>query len=359
VCVAVSGRAFYSHAVPRIREARTATLGFLLLALAADARAAKTDVVVLRNGDRITCEVKVLQRGQLQVSTDDMGTLGIEWNKVQSVTARGLFEVEDLRGRLFLGSLSPGPDPGQLDVVGLAGTSTLDLLFVVRIQQLKATFWKRLSGSLDAGFSYTSSSALTQFNLDGQLTFRRPTFQVQANASSILTQQPGVDDTQRANASLGYVRFRGRRQVLFGTFAAERNRELGFDLRAAVQGGWGKFLVRGQGDELLGVVGLSVNREIPVEGDKTTNLEAMIGFNWAKYAYSSPKTDIEIRALVFPSLTTWGRWRLEANASVKRELFNDFYVTLKGYDSYDSQPATEGAVTNDWGVTAGLGYSFP
>jgi hypothetical protein len=342
------------------RRLQTALLVVLvLLGGAARARAAKTDVVVLRNGDHVTCEVKVLQRGQLQVSTDDMGSIGIEWNKVQAVTARGLFEVEDLRGRLFFGSLSPGADPGQLDVVGLAGTSTLDLLFVVRIQQLKTSFWKRLSGSLDVGFSYTSSSSLTQFNLDGQLTFRRPTFQVQAIASSVLTRQPDVEDTQRASADLGYVRFRGNRQILFGAFSAERNRELGFDLRAAVRGGWGKYLLRRQGDEFLGVVGLSVNREIPVEGENTTNLEAVIGFDWGKYAYSSPKTNIEVRALVFPSLTTWGRWRLEANASIKRELFSDFYVTLKGYESFDSEPATEGAVTNDWGVTLGLGYSFP
>jgi len=320
--------------------------------------AAKTDVVVLRNGDHVTCEVKVLQRGKLQVKTDDMGTVDIEWNKIQALTANGLFEVEDLGGRLYFGSLSPGVDEGDLDIVGLSGTSTVNLLFVARIQQLKTSFWKRLSGSLDAGFSHTSSSSLTQFNLDGRLTFRRPTFQVQATASSIITSQPDVDDTQRASADLGYVRFRGNRQVLFGLLSAERNRELGFDLRAGVRGGWGRYLLRRQGSEFLTALGLSVNREIPVDGERTTNLEAVLGLDWAKYAYSSPKTDLEVRVFVFPSLTSWGRWRFEADARVKQELFKDFYLTLKGYESFDSDPATAGAAKNDWGVTLGVGYSF-
>ena len=343
-----------SRPVPRTALA----LALATFGLAADALAAKTDVVVLANGDRITCEIKILHRGKLQVSTDDMDTIDIEWKAVKEVTAGGLFEVEDLRGRLFYGSLRPAVEVGQLDVVGLAGTRTVDLFLVVRIQRLETGFWKRLSGSVDAGFSYASSSRLAQLNLDGRLTFRRPTFQVQATASSILNRQPGVDDTERDTASLGYVRFREKRQVVFGLVSLERNPQLGYEVRAGLRGGWGRYLLRGQGNELLAVVGLSVNRETPVEGDSTENLEGIIGLDWANFAYSTPKTDIEIQLLVFPSLTSWGRWRLDVDARVKRELFKDFFVSLKGYESFDSDPATEGASSNDWGVTVSLGFSF-
>jgi hypothetical protein len=31
---------------------------------------------------------------------------------------------------------------------------------------------------------------------------------------------------------------------------------------------------------------------------------------------------------------------------------------VRAYESYDSQPATEGAQENDWGVSLTLGYSF-
>jgi hypothetical protein len=332
----------------------------LIVALgpAATAEAAKTDLVVLQNGDQITCEVTILERGKLQVKTDAMGTVDVEWDKVRALTASGLFEVEDLQGRLYLGSLRPGAAEGQIEVVGSAGSTTLELLSVVRIQQLEIGFWRRLSGSLDLGFGYTSSSDLTQFNLHGRLTFRRPSFQVQMDADSIVTRQPGTEDTQRGSVGLGYRRFRGNRQIFFGLVSAEQNRELGFDLRTGVRGGWGRYLVRGQGNELMAAVGLSLNREDPVEGTATANVEGVIALDWARFAYSTPKTDVEIHVLVFPSLSSWGRWRLELDANVRREIFKDFFVSLKGYDSFDSDPATLGASRNDWGLTFGVGYSF-
>ena len=50
--------------------------------LALPAWAQKTDIVTLVNGDTLTCEIKLLDRGRLQVSTDHLGTVNIEWDKV-------------------------------------------------------------------------------------------------------------------------------------------------------------------------------------------------------------------------------------------------------------------------------------
>ena len=57
-------------------------------------------------------------------------------------------------------------------------------------------------------------------------------------------------------------------------------------------------------------------------------------------------------------LNQWGRFRLEASARLRRELFSDFFFGLKGYESYDSEPATAGAQKNDWGLSFTLGFSF-
>lgn len=342
------------------RWPRIPLLVLALLAPPATAVAAKTDVVVLRNGDRITCEVSLLDRGKLRVKTDDMGTIDIEWSEVASVTGDTLFEVEDQSGELYLGSLEPGAVVGDLEVVSILGLGrvTVPLASVVRVQRLGTGFWQRLAGSIDAGFSHTSASRLTQFNLDGRLTFRKPKFQIEATASSIVTAQPEVENTERAQAELSYVRFQRHRRLVYGLVSAERNRELGFDLRMSVRGGWGSYLVRGQGNQLLAGIGLNLNQEDPVAGERTQNVEAVLGFDWAVFAYSSPKTTIEIQVLAFPSLSTWGRWRMESNARIERELFSDFFVSLKGYDSFDSQPGVGAAGKNDWGVTFGLGYSF-
>src|SRR4029453_11953656 len=53
-----------------------------------------------------------------------------------------------------------------------------------------------------------------------------------------------------------------------------------------------------------------------------------------------------------------GRYRVDVDAGVKRELLKDFYATLRGWERYDSRPASEGAVTSDYGLTFALGWSF-
>src|SRR6185436_15259639 len=92
---------------------------FLLLSFgsALHAHAAKTDVVVLKNGDRITGEVKTLEQGRLKYSTDNAGTIYIEWEDIASLTASRIFEVETIDGDIFHGSIEPGAEVATLKLV--------------------------------------------------------------------------------------------------------------------------------------------------------------------------------------------------------------------------------------------------
>ena len=85
---------------------------------------------------------------------------------------------------------------------------------------------------------------------------------------------------------------------------------------------------------------------------------SLIGFDYSNFAYDFPNTDIQLHLFSYFGLSQWGRFRLEANASLKRELFSDFYFGLRGYESFDNQPPTEGAAKNDWGATLSLGWTF-
>jgi hypothetical protein len=322
------------------------------------AAAPKVDVIVMQNGTRVIGEVRSMTRGKLELKTDDMGTLQIEWGNIVQVTAPEMFEVEDMHGRLRFGALKVAADGTRLEVVNAQGGQILPLSEVARIQLVKAQFWDRISGTLDVGASYTSSTELLQLDLDGEMRFRRPRFEFSATAEAVRTRQPDVEDTRRDSLTLAYSRLfsNGQRFLIQG--ALEQNRELGYDLRSSATAGWAKYLARNTSNELLGGAGLSVNREKPVDGESTTNLEATAGLTWANFAYDFPNTDIQLGAAVFLGLTQWGRTRVEANARISREVVRDFYVGLKGYESFDSEPATAGAAQNDWGLTLTLGVRF-
>src|SRR5262245_24538300 len=120
---------------------------WLLFGVAA-AEAQKTDSVWIRNGDRITGEVKSLSRALLKYSTDDLGTIYIEWDHVERISSRATFEVQVRSGIKHYGPLGLGPK-GTL----VLGLDTLLLADIVTITPIKNTLLARMDGYLDLGFS--------------------------------------------------------------------------------------------------------------------------------------------------------------------------------------------------------------
>jgi hypothetical protein len=332
--------------------------GLVLLNAAASQAAPKTDVVVLRNGDRITGEIEELDRGRLTLKTDDIGTLAIEWDNVRSLTATATFEVDDLQGGQYFGGLQPGPGETQLAIVSIGATQVLELAQIDSIHRIGATFWQRLDGSLNVGASYTSSSDLLKIDLAARFVFTRPGHRFGVEENSTITRQPDVDETRRNELALTYERRLANRWVAFGLTRFEQNRELGFDLRSSIAAGAGRYLVQGRRNELLAGFGLNVGREKPLEGDSTTNTEATLGFRLDRFSYDFPRVDVYVSLVGFASLSDWGRERVELQARLSREIVSDFTVNLNGYESYDSRPPTEGVKHHDYGVSFGLGWTF-
>src|SRR5262249_19038489 len=151
------------------------------------ARAQKTDIVTLANGDRITGEVSTLNRGQLEYKTDDQGTLYIEWDKIATVTSTGQLEVGTSDGQRYVGSLASAPGRG-LRVVATAGTDRLLMTDVTIITKIGRSFWTKLDGSIDVGFSYTKSSDIAQLNVNSSTVYRSPSFEARLTGSGTVTQ---------------------------------------------------------------------------------------------------------------------------------------------------------------------------
>src|SRR5215470_1539742 len=97
---------------------RGAATALALAACAACLAAPKTDVVTMTNGDRITGEVKSLERGKLVLSTDHAETIEIEWDMVASVKSNQVMQVELNSGVIVFGSLAEGTQAGTLLVKG-------------------------------------------------------------------------------------------------------------------------------------------------------------------------------------------------------------------------------------------------
>jgi hypothetical protein len=195
--------------------------------------AQKTDVVTLANGDRITGEIERLERGRLEFSTDDAGTLYLEWDKLVSLVATTrIFDIMTTDDQRYLGSLGPAA-PRTLAVVASGTTTSLALAQVTWISPIGEGFWKKVDGSFDAGFSYTRSSGIAQLNVNSTTWYRRPGFQARLNASFTGTETDGTDKRDdRGAVDLAYISYRFTPRVVSAFARFESNESLGIELRS-------------------------------------------------------------------------------------------------------------------------------
>ena len=330
----------------------------LLTVVSSTAHAAKTDVVKLANGDRITGEVKSLTKGQLKFSTDDAGTIYLEWDKVVSLEAARQFDVTTTDGRRYFGSLEEGA-PRTLIVRDAADVVSLPTADVTVIVPIGESFWKKLDGSLDIGFSYTRSSKIAQGTLNSSTVYRNPAFEVRLTGSATLTQnEDDGNRDDRGTVQASYLHYRGQRLFAGGGVGFESNESLGLLLRSQVAVLAGLRAINTNRAQLSVAAGLSGNDEQNVDADPTQNLEGLFTFRTSYYTYDRPRTNLDVSLQYYPSLTDWGRQRIQLDAAAKREIWKDVFISLNFFDTFDSRPPTTSANANDVGIVLSFGWTY-
>jgi putative salt-induced outer membrane protein YdiY len=332
----------------------------LLFCCTTTALAAKTDVIYMRNGDRLTCEIKSLERGRLKVSTDSMGTVYIEWKDIAQLVSKSTFVVEMADGARFPGTLTMPMADGTLVVTNDGEARRLSMNDVVWIDPLKLdeARIKRWDGSVSAGFDKTKANNDTSLSASFDARRRGQDFQLNFNGSLFSRSQDEAEDTVRANFGTVYRGLLEDRWYWAGLGSLERNDEQAIDLRTLAGAGYGRFLVqtgRSLWSATAGIV--VVNEQRAGTESAETNLEALLNTEFEFFTYDTPKTSLTTSLTVFPSLTENGRVRTNADVALRRELIEDLFVELSVYDTYDTDPPEEGE-KNDYGIVTSLGYSF-
>ena len=320
--------------------------------------AEKTDVIMLKNGDKITGEIKTLDRGQLTYDTDDMGTLSVQWDKISLISSESSFMLEDVKGARYYGLIQEGSEQGTLVVITASGPVTLDLDMVVRISQFARRFFRRFQGYLDLGFSFQQANKNTQWNLSTEITFLSEKWSLSMDASSYLSKQQKVSTTTRNDLSLTGMRLFKNRWNGIVLAQAQQNEELNLARRLLTGAGIGRYFIQSNSQVLNASVGVDVTTEKYYDSTSAQeSMEAILSVSYQAFRFVSPKLSLTTSLVTYPSLTTAGRVRIQFQTQVRYELLRSFYVTLGLTDSYDSKPGEEKATKNDYGVTFAVSWS--
>jgi hypothetical protein len=339
----------------RRRQLALTALGIILLSAPCLA-APKTDVVELLNGDRITCEIRKLERGKLTVKTDGIGTLAIEWDDVARVTSAANYDIELSSGERYYGSLARG-DSRTIEIVAFTGSQRVGMDTVVRISPLRGSFFHRLDGSIDAGFSFTQANVQTQWTFNTSVSYRSRRWLTTLDASSTLTTQEDADRQTRNSITLKAERFLRPRWSAIGFVQLQQNEELSLNLRAVLGGGVQRILSQSNQSVLTTVGGIAYTREEYVGEDDQSVAEAVAGITWDWFTFDGRSTNLDVSAVSFYALRGDTRVRLELDASFKSDIVGDLYWSINTFESYNSAPPA-GEKKNDFGVSASVGWSF-
>jgi len=321
--------------------------------------ASKIDTIYFQNGDRTTGEVKFLRNNYLKLSTNDAGTLMLEWNKIDSVKILNPMRIVFENGEIYYGKLLPSGEDKSCYIWRSTGDPRLtSLTEIVYMTPLEDKFLNRLSGSLSSGFSYTKANKVMQFNIDASITYLAKKNQMVLNYDGIVTSQDSIETTQRQSGGVSFQRILENNWFIISALNFESNSELNLDLRTSLSGGGGNSIVSTNKSSLYIAAGLQGTREITA-GDPQFNIEGLLSAAYSVFVYDSPKVSFDLSGDAIPSLNDLGRIRFDVNSSLSWEIFSDFYLKWSFYYSFDSRPPSATASKNDWAVSMlGLEYKL-
>ncbi len=345
--------------MPRI--AATTLIAIILLGTAGQVFArAKTDVVVLKNGDRITCEIKGLTRGKLKVNTDSAGLIDIEWDDIVALKSAYYFRVEVSAGRRFFGALELVDSTTTLRIVRTTEIISLEKENVVEITPIEHSFWSRFDGSAKVGYEFTKASDVAKFYFDWKNYYRTERNYFDTRVNFTHTDRGDEDGIKLRNVvSADYTRLLRRKWTGTVTASLERNDEVNLAHRLLVSIGSGSSLIRTNHDILLVSAGVALNSELATDSTNTAeSVELVFSGSYSRFIYDTPKTQISLDLDFYPSLTEKDRYRLNTEIVLSREIISDLFFDLSYYINYDNKGASGEGSTQDYAIVTSFGWTY-
>ena len=330
---------------------------FLLIIISWTVAQAQRDSLIFNNGNYIIGEVKQMDRGVVVVETDFSDSdFKIEWSGIAEIYTETAFLLTLSDGRRFNGRLQ-STETGRVEILRLEGDAietTLDT--IVFLDSVDETFLSRLYAAIDLGFSFTKARNLRQFNVSAAAGYAARRWGGDLHYSFVSSNQDEVDPIRRGDGGISFRYYLPKDWYALASINFLSSTEQKLNLRSTGKVGIGKYLIH-TNQTYWGVAGgLNVNNEDYTTNENDRNsLEGFFGSELNMYDVGD--LNLLARAVVYPSFTESGRWRIDLGTDVKYDLPYDFYVRFGFNLNYDNRPV-EGAGETDYTFQFGVGWEW-
>jgi len=327
----------------------------------------KTDVIVMKNGDRWTCEIKELNAGVLSVGLDYVdGTVSVQWSKVARLESSQLFLVRTQNGVVYTGKLAtvdnPSSQPVQIQIAETKEeTMVIDRSQIVRMEEGSEKFWQRFNGDINFGLSYSKGNQATQYNLGALSVYPRERWAAQATFNSNLSSNSGSATSTRNQLDLeSYHLLRWNNYFYKGVGDFLQSSVQGIRLQTTVGGGIGHFIKYTDRMTISVLGGLAWQgtdyKQSTAVPQGTQNVAAaLIAAEFRVFKFK--KTNLDITAKLLPAISDPGRVVYGTSATYYLKLFSNLSWNVKFYGNWDNRPPPTFS-GSDYGTTSGLSWTF-
>jgi len=325
-----------------------------------------TDVIVMKNGDHFTCEVKKLQEGVLYTSLDYVdGTISVEWSKVARIESSQLFRVHTQSGSVYTGSLktpqAPGDEPVTIEIVEESAKElALPQSKIVRMDQISENFWRRFSVSINSGTIFSKANKNTQYNFGSRIGYRRERWSAEANFTSSLSSSEGATTSTRNQLSLGGERLlRWDNWFYSGAGGFLQSTQQGIQLQTTAGGGIGRYLKNTDRTRFSlsgGLAWQGTNYEPSLSQRGTENVIAGLIVGDLR-VFMFKKTNLNVKANLLPALSQPGRVYFNTNATYAIQIISNLWWNFQFYGNWDNRPPATFS-GSDYGASSGITWTF-
>ncbi len=325
-----------------------------------------TDVLVMKNGDRMTCQVKGLDEGVLYVSFDYIdGTASVQWSKVARLQSNQLFIVKTQDGSVYTGTLdtpeTPVGEPVKIQILETPEKEVaLDLPKIVGMSETSEKFWQRFNGQLSFGVIYSKGNESTQYNLGSQAEYLRERWSAQASLSSTLSSSSGTSASTRNLLDLsGNHLLPWNNYFYAGLGSFLQSSAQGITLQTTAGGGLGRYLKNSNRAKISLLAGLAwqgTNYRPSIVPVGNQNLAAaVIAADVNLFRFN--KSNLSVTATLLPALSEPGRVRFNTNATYYIKLVSNLSWNVSFYGNWDNRPPV-GFSGSDYGSSSGVSWTF-
>lgn len=319
-------------------------------------------MIVMKNGDRLTGEIKGLSAGVLSLKLKYVdGTIAVQWSQVARLESSRLFLVKTESGLVYTGKISTtgesGDPPMKIEIAESSEEVEVPQRKIIKLNQTSERFWNRFDGAVNTGLLYSKGNESTQFNLSSQVEYTRERWSTQLNFNSSLASNRDADLTTRNQTDLNALRLlRWNNWFYAGTASFLQSSVQDVDLQTTLGGGVGRYLKNSNRASLYVAGGLGWQNARYGQAERTQN--TVVGFVATRLqVFKFKKTNLDLSASVIPAISEPGRVHVNTNEVYYIKVVSDLSWNFSFYGSWDSRPPAT-LPKSDYGTSSGLSWTF-